>query len=198
MPLSTEKLPNRALSGEELGEILIEEFRRIIARDYRFLKTVAYKRAAATILLTVDLGYPHPVMEGKSRLAGLVAEAPITPEPEEHEVAATEVSVKLENPNLDRVHHGLPIKVQRALPPEPPKMPDVIVPGETPEPSALNFKGFETQEFKYDPKDMPAVAAPVVTDVSEREAMRMGVKVKRGLGYIPEAGRAARKPEEAE
>lgn len=230
MPLSTDKLPNRALGGDELGLIIQEEVRRMIARDYRFMKTVAYRRAAFSIVLTVDLAYPHPRGEMRSRAqehAGEVVqgEAPLTPEPEtcqcghvaakhaqghggenictececadfkqtaealEHEVSATEVSVKLDNPNLDRIHHGLPIKVQRALPPEPPKMPDVVVPGETPAPQEAFGKSFETQEFKYDPQGMPPVEAPVVTDVSEREAQRMGVSRSKGMGYVPKTGR---------
>ena len=79
--------------------------------------------------------------------------------------------------------------VRYTLPPEPPKMPDVVVPGETPAPQEAFGKSFETQEFHYDPQGMPPVAEPVVTDVSEREAQRMGVSRSTGMGYVPKTGR---------
>ena len=187
MPLTTDKIPNKALNGREVLEIAVQEFRAMLERDCMFLKTVAYRRVGITFTAVFDFGNPHPVHEVRSRVkaAGVVeGEAPLTPEPEEGELRALERKVELENPNLERVHHDLPIKVQG--PPRPAQVivPDNTIPGEPPA-EILQVPVVETKELRYDKTQYPEPKAAVDTDVSEREAKRLGRPVKKGFGWNP-------------
>ncbi len=179
-----DKLPNRALTGPELKKIALVEFERMLDSDYAFQGSVAYRQVAIEIRAVFHLGFPHPVHELQSRVQpnaeGTVAGAPpLNPVPEESSVVGLRREVRLENPNLDRITHGLPIVVQRATPPVA-NMPDSTLPGES---AAIAMQaGFETIEHKYDASTMPETAQPVDTDISQEAAERFGVPVTTGMG----------------
>lgn len=182
MPLK-DQVPNRALSGSELKEIAVQEFRRMLDLDYAFQGSVAYPRAAFTLSATFHLPFPHPVHELKSRVKkdGVIeGEAPLAPLPENAAVVGLEREVTLENPNLDRVHHDLPIVLQRAVPPKP-IVADNPLPGE-PQMATVLPAGVENVELRYDKTDYPAPAEPVQRDVSAQKAEEMGVPARSGGG----------------
>ena len=90
--------------------------------------------------------------------------------PEEISVLGLERDVELENPNIDRVQHGLPIKVQKKnveiLTPQNP------LPGE-PLPVS-EMRTIVTEDLHYDAKDFPKGKEPVDRDVSEKARERLG------------------------
>src|SRR5262249_12014210 len=97
----------------------------------------------------------------------------------------------IDNPNLARVHHDLPIRLTERKPQEPPVIPEVMVPGE-PVPLPSPFPTFETKELKYDKTQYPEAPPPVDRDVSEAKAKEMGVAQRRGargLGGDPRRGK---------
>lgn len=207
MALSSERLPNKMLNGEEVLECIVSETRDMLKRDYAFLRTVAYRHVAFTVAVTVQFGQPHPNRTIESRVKpsedGIVTGAPPMlprrncvcgwnglesatvegecPEcgekttPDETSVVALEADVELDNPNLARVHHGLPVKVQQreTVTLKPPSVP---LPGE-PMP-VVEQRQVVTKELRYDPKDYPAGKPPVYRDRSAEAAERIGVKKK--------------------
>ena len=188
MALKSEQIPNKALNGEEVSQIAAKQFQQMLASDYSFQKGIAYRRVAFTITATFHFGHPHQPVVVKSRVKpdGVIeGEAPLNPSPEgtEAAVAAIEREVKLDNPNLARVQHDMPVRVQEARPPRPIPQSDHPIPDEPPE--MLLHAGPEiiNHEIRYDKKDYPALEpAPVTTDVSEREAARLGARARTALG----------------
>lgn len=187
-----DKLPNKRLNGAEVKAIALQEFAAMLERDYAFLPGVAYTRVAFTLHATFHLGYPHPVTELHSRtkagpdidnLSVIEGEAPLKPEPEESAVIGLERDVQLDNPNIDRVQHGLPIIEQVSVPPTP-VVPLNPIPGEFMEPQ-FQEAGVETIVRHYDPKDYPQGTPVVDRDVSADSAAKLGVPMTqtRGLRY---------------
>jgi hypothetical protein len=174
-----DKIENKALNGEELLEVAVSEFRDMLKRDCAFLRTIAYRRAAFTLSATFHLGSPvrEHVMRSHVRKQGEVVEGetPLVNPPEDSVVVALERDVKVENPNLARVHHDLPITLIERMPSKPPRL-DGMIPGEPP----INdmFPQFETTKIRYEKDQYPAPVPPVDRDVSEKAAQRLGVKVR--------------------
>ncbi len=69
------------------------------------------------------------------------------------------ISAKVENPNLVRVHVGLPVVIQAKTPP----------------PHGEMFSKIEDHEVRYDPTDYPPLPEPTVTDQSAEFARKWGV-----------------------
>jgi len=172
------QIPNRALNGEELMEIAVQQFRQMLQNDYAFSKQIAYPRVAMTLRATFHLGEPHPVREivSYTRASGSVeGEVPLNPEPEEGTLISLERDVKLDNPNLARVHHDIPIKIVDRKEPEVITNPNPL-PGELMQ-TTNPFPSFETRELRYDKEQYPPMEpAPVDRDVSEQKAGELGVK----------------------
>ena len=188
MALKSEQIPNKALNGEEVGKIALKQFEQMIASDYSFQKGIAYRRVAMTITATFHFGHPHQPLVVKSRVKpdGVVeGEVPLVNAPEgaEAAVAALERTVEFPNPNLARVQHDLPVRIQEARPPRPVVQPEHQIPGEPPAQMLNVGPEFVNHEIRYDKKDYPALdPAPVTTDVSEREAARLGSRPRTALG----------------
>jgi hypothetical protein len=89
---------------------------------------------------------------------------------EETSVVALERDVTLDNPNLARVHHDLPIRTQETLPPQPLSVGE-LVPGE--ERPTNPFPEVHTREIRYDKTQYPEGTPPVDRDVSDRETARL-------------------------
>lgn len=91
-------------------------------------------------------------------------------------LVSLERDITLDNPNLARVHHDLPIKVTDRKPPR--EMPyNTPLPGEPPPPFMLDpYPQMETKEIRYDSKDFPPMEPPVDRDVSDTKAEQLGLK----------------------
>jgi len=70
---------------------------------------------------------------------------------DEHTVDCFTISVKVDNPNLVRVHHRMPVLIQNKVPPKHGELMGKI----------------ENHEVLYDPSDYPPLAPPMVTEESE-------------------------------
>lgn len=166
MPLSSETLPNKPLNGRELLEVSVAKFRQAMERDCFFSPQIAYGRVALTITAvfhTSNMAVPEIVSRTYARPEmGVEGEPPlVAPEPDA-QVVAKEVKVELENPNMERVNADLPIVVEgrKGTGPVTPQDP---------------FPQIERHEIRYDKTQYPPAAQPVVVDVSEREAGKLGV-----------------------
>lgn len=188
MQLSTEKIYNKMLIGPEVVEIMCKEFRAMLERDCMMGKQIAYKKVTATLTATFNFGYPHPpghkivsrlkpeqVEDGQEPvMMGELAKLPGVPE-DEQAVVALERDVKIDNPNLARVQHDMPIVVQERKPPQPVN-PGNILPGEMPAAVLNPFPEVETHKLTYDKTQYPEANPSVDRDVSEAAAEKLGVK----------------------
>ena len=116
---------------------------------------VRYHQANERIAWTVEPIFKftnptHPEQRPFVRRPANVTEPPILNHPADavHVVHAFTLSATVENPNLVRVHCGMPIKITTKIPPAYGEM----------------FEKVETHEVRYDPTDYPPLAPPVVTD----------------------------------
>lgn len=167
------------LTGLLLRDLILMEFDQMVPRDYVFGLSAAYRRAEVTICVVVHVADPHGPKEGaRSKLTG----HPPLPLDNLQAVLSTVIGlqrkVTLDNPNLDRIHHGLPIVVQRATPPVPP--PASNLPGEPPT-QVIGSPGVENKEFRYDATQFATTAQPVDTDISQSAAAKLGVPVQTGV-----------------
>lgn len=182
MATQRDALPNLGLTGPELKAIALKEFEAMLDRDFAFKGSVSYKRVAFTISATFDLGAPHEKHELKSRAksdGAVEGEAPLNPRPEVGVVVGLERDVALQNPNLDRIHHDLPIVSQHATPPRMIAS-EQTIPGE-PNNYIIGQPGIEERKHYFDKAEFEAPAAPVDRDVSALAAAKLGVPAKVGM-----------------
>jgi hypothetical protein len=88
----------------------------------------------------------------------------------EHRVDCFTIAVSVENPNLVRVHHGMPITITEK---RQPKHGDL-------------FGTIENHEVRYDPQDYEPLPEPVVTDDTDRFVDSWGLRG--ALLYLPAVG----------
>jgi hypothetical protein len=184
MPLKSDTLPNKALLGSELLEIAVQQFRDMLSRDYAFSHTIAYRKVAISFQATFHLGKPHEphVVRSYTKPGEFIeGEAPLVEPDEDAVLVSLERDITLDNPNLARVHHDLPIKMTERRPPQPVPYENAL-PGEPPPPFMLDpYPQMQTTEIRYDKRDYPPLEPPVDRDVSDTKAEQLGVK-KRGTG----------------
>jgi hypothetical protein len=169
-----------ALAGMVLFQAAVEELDKMTQRDFIFGNSSAFRTATITLTAVFHVAGPYDLREGADKIVGVITgEAPLPePLPPNASVIAQERVVKLENPNIDRINHGLPIIVQRATPPVP-VIPPNQLPGEPPS-AMVNPPGVENLEYRYDASQFPAPEKPVDTDISQKAAARLGVPVQTG------------------
>lgn len=166
-----------SLTGEAMQQMVLDEFDRMVKRDYVFGLSGAYRSAVVTLRIILHVsGWYQPAPEDTT-LCVIAGEAPLNPLPEQASVVAIERIVRLENPNIDRINHGLPIIVQRATPPQ--ALAIDHLPGEAPT-QPIGTPGVENLEYRYDATQFPAPPEPVDSNVSQQAAARMGVPVQVG------------------
>lgn len=163
MPMSDQKIPNKPLNGKELAQVIEQHVHDMLAKDCMFLPTLAYGRCAFTVMLKVhvgDLVNPKVVARTYARKQDAVeGDVPLVDQPADGEFIAKERKVKVANPNLTRIHAGIPIRSQLRTPPK----------------DGSPFGGVENVEQTYAPGDYEPLDPPEETDVSEREAKALGV-----------------------
>lgn len=163
--LSNNTIPNKPLTGKECAAVVVDNVRQMLDADCMFNSTIAYRKLAFTVTVTVhaaDTSDTKPRAEAQTRIRpnGVIeGNAPLPNPPEDAQFMAIERKVTVDNPNLTRVHHDLPIRVQQRALPQPNDP----------------FPKIETQELRYEKGDFPPLPEPVDTDVTEREATRLGV-----------------------
>ena len=181
MDLTSNRVPNKALRGDELKEIAVKEFRAMLDRDHMFNRGIAYRRVAFTLTGTFHFGYPFiQPHEVKSRVAKspqepdavVEGEFPLENAPEESGVVGLERDVTLDNPNVARISHGLPITIQEKLPPQQ-IVTGSAIPGEMPAAVTNPYPEFKIHELRYDATQFPKGPEPVDRDVSEQAAAKV-------------------------
>jgi hypothetical protein len=179
MPLKSQTLPNRRLTGAELMTILEKRFHEMLARDYAFTPNVAYGRVAVNITLTMHIAgvTSEHVVRSYTKADGVVEGEPPLAEPVEEDAALIALTrdFKMDNPNLERVAAGLPIVFQQRAPQAPPQDYTPPLPGEPPPDAIIKPYDVETVEVRYDPTQYPKPADPVDRDVSAEKARELGV-----------------------
>lgn len=123
MPASHERVPNRPLSGRELGEIIKKDAAALVDRDGMFNNNIAYGRVSYELRITMHVDnpiYPEHIskvlskrasiqeVEAKPELASI--EIPPLAEPsEEDTVVSLERQRTIASPNAARVEHDMPL-----------------------------------------------------------------------------------------
>lgn len=165
------------LDGPQLANVIASEFEIMMSRDYAFQGSVAYRNVEAKLSVSVHLGSPH--VPGETRqVCVLHGEAPLKIIPKDSAVVAIEREFFLKNPNLDRIHHDMPIVIQRATPPQA-VIQENQLPGESQTP-LVNGPGIENKEYIYDKTQFDIPGVPTDTDFSEKAAAHLGVPLQTG------------------
>lgn len=108
MPLSTEFVTNKPLTGPELVECVIRDTREALEKDAMFNSHVAYGKVGYKITVTLTLAnptYPEHTIRSQERKVDLEPKDTV----EGLEIARTR---EIKSPNVARVTNQLPVKVQ--------------------------------------------------------------------------------------
>jgi hypothetical protein len=179
MALKSEQLPNKPLNGEEIRKIAVQHFDEMLKRDCMFLRQQTYRRASFKLTAVFHLAEPvgdHTVEVVPPADSPLSREIPLAPaEGEQLALEAMERTYALANPNVQRVAHGLPIRMDERKPPEP-VVPTVPIPGEPPGGVLNPFPTMVEHELRYHPDDFPKAPGPIDDDVTDREADKLGLE----------------------
>jgi hypothetical protein len=122
MPTSKETIENRALDGIELRRIVEDHIKAMLDGDGMFNEYVAYGRVGieTSIILHLDnTSYPEHAILRRTRnnkAAPHIGEPPLPNPSPDSEVFAVKRTVDIDNPNSERIKHGLPLKGRRVNP----------------------------------------------------------------------------------
>ena len=162
--LSTEKTPNNPLTGPETATLILHLIEKALRAEWCFSPGASYPRVGfeATIKMHFQSN-SMPRIEPRIRIEAPLEAAPLRdlPEGSDEGVLALKIEHTVENPNLERVHAGIPISVTTKT---------GAMPGQM-------FPKVEHHQVTYDPKDYPPVDPPKQTDISAETAKEWGVKV---------------------
>lgn len=139
MPLSSEVVPNKALSGSELAQLMLHDLAQVLERDGMFTHYVAYGRVAYKVRIEIQMDNPtfprHEVQTRARAKVGtpLEGEPPLAqPTSEDALDMILERDRVVDSPNAARVESGQPITVQ------------IVQEGK-----------LRTKEVRFDPDDVP-------------------------------------------
>lgn len=107
MPLSSETIANRPLSGSELKARILEDVRAVLARDGIFADYLAYGKISYRLLIEFQLSNPMMPKHGIEFEVGSLDE-------ESPDAIALTLKREVTSPNAERVAMGLPVKVHSA------------------------------------------------------------------------------------
>lgn len=167
MTTAREVVHNRALSGEELKDILRANFEKLLANEGMLSHYIAFGRVSydMTLRLHVDNPYMPEIQTGtKSKLAAwnevqenpnlaVLETPPLIGPSAEASVGATNLHHDITSPNEERLRHGMPIPIIRE-----------------------QQDGTRTQEMvKYPPQDDIGEAKIEITDVTRQTKQEWGI-----------------------
>ena len=162
MPMSTERVPNDPLTGPECIEFCCHLLRKALQNEWAFKQGSSYPRIGIELtakfhFLSVSMPKVNPIF----RVEAPAEQPPLKdiPEGAAEGVLGLKIEKIVENPNLERVHAGLPITVMTKQGAMPGKM----------------FPTVERHEVVYDPKDYPSVDPPTITDITAETASEWNV-----------------------
>lgn len=124
MPVSTETVPNRPLSGTELRDIILRDVERVLARDGMFTPHIGYSRVAYDFKLHVHMDNPsypehkvrvtskNPPRNAQPRATNIEV-PPIKNASDEAAHSHTKLERTIESPNKARLENNLPVTITR-------------------------------------------------------------------------------------
>jgi hypothetical protein len=110
VPTQSEKVINRALSGDELKAYLAEVFNKLLANEGMLSPHIAFGRVGGIIKLTLHLDNAY-FPESTSTIE-FGEKIPLKDATAESEVAQQTATWTMDNPNAERVRLGLKVPVE--------------------------------------------------------------------------------------
>ena len=110
MPTQSEKVVNRALSGDELKSYIREVFNKLLENEGMLSPHVAFGRVGGIIKLTLHLDNAY--FPESSSTIEFGDKVPLDGATAEAEVAEQTASFTMDNPNAERVRLGLKVPVE--------------------------------------------------------------------------------------
>jgi hypothetical protein len=110
MPTQSEKIVNKALSGDELKSYLAEVFKKLLENEGMMSPHIAFGRVGGSIVLTLHLDNAY-FPESKSTIE-FGDKVPLENPTTEAEIAEQTATFTMDNPNAERVRLGLPVPVE--------------------------------------------------------------------------------------
>lgn len=117
MPLLSESVANKPLSGQELIEVICNDVRETLQKDGMFSAYVAYRQISYSIDVHIHTGNPmkpeHTALVRAKRSPAMGVEGPpplVQPVGEQGRVDLT-IERMVDSPNLTRIANDLPITV---------------------------------------------------------------------------------------
>jgi hypothetical protein len=119
MPLSTETIPQKGLSGRELQELIVGDLKELLSRDGMFQPHVAYGRISYEVEVRLHLDnftYPKHLAILKSKSSKEKPQVENAPKLKDPSEGAIELDLQrtrnVVSPNATRIAEGMPVRVQ--------------------------------------------------------------------------------------
>lgn len=126
MPTANERIANKALTGEEVKQILRKDFEKMIAGEGLLNEYTAYHRLGYRLSLTLHMDNPatpksvttvESKPEGKNTIEAhpelaAIQSVPLQEPSANLAVSGTELTRNIESPNEERVRHGLEVTME--------------------------------------------------------------------------------------
>jgi hypothetical protein len=164
VPLSSERVENKPLTGPEIKDLCAHLLRKALDAEWAFHPGTSYPRVGLELTAKFHfLSVSMPKVEPRVRIEAPLESAPLrdVPEGSDEGVIALKIEKTVENPNLERVHAGIPITVTSKTGAAPGQM----------------FPRVEHHQVTYDPSEYPVPEPPTQTDLSAETAKEWNVKV---------------------
>lgn len=128
MPASNERVPNKALSGTELKQIILNQITATLDRDGMLSNNIAFGRVSFEVRVSMHLDnpmYPLHTIEvlsvpaskqqivAKPELAAIELGPLVEPLSEDERMPSTELATQIASPNMARVSNGMPLQIQK-------------------------------------------------------------------------------------
>ena len=109
MPISSEKVPNTALTGREVIELVCADVRRVLEADGQFVGPQAYRRYGCT--LNIKFALDNPFYPSHHKIVKSGEPLPLAQPSEDAVERELELERTMDSPNAARAEIGLPITV---------------------------------------------------------------------------------------
>jgi hypothetical protein len=113
MPMDSEKVVNRALSGTELKQLILEDCRKLVDNEGILAAHIAFGRVSYTLHLTIHTGnvyYPESTIKVEGGQPD--EKLPLVDPPVDASLGQTTLHRNIISPNAERVRVGMPIPVE--------------------------------------------------------------------------------------
>jgi len=161
--LGSERIPNEPLTGPDLKKFLLWRIEQAMNNQWVFNPGTSYPAVAFEAEIRLQFKNPNlqPLTIAAKNTADSGLESPLPlKDSEDTGIRAFKIEEQVTNPNVSRIHAGIPISIASVTPPKPGELVPKV----------------EVHAVTYAKDDAPELPDPKLTDLSPQVAAKFGIK----------------------